>query len=89
MHLEYEDDLTVTPGQFLSDSCRDLATTLKNSKFRMRSQNNLGQNKQERDKKKDLFKLKKLVTKHKVKILQRNFVSKINRNNPFRKPPEK
>jgi hypothetical protein len=37
MHLEYEDDLTATPGHFLTDSCHDLTTTLKNNRLRMKS----------------------------------------------------
>lgn len=39
MHLEYEDDLTMTPGSLLTDSCHDLAATLKNNRLRMRSRN--------------------------------------------------
>jgi len=32
--------------------------------------------------------LKKLVTKNKAKLLAKSFITKMNRNNPFRKPPE-
>lgn len=39
-------------------------------------------------KKKDLFHLRKLITKHKVKILSNNFISKLRQNNTFRKPPD-
>lgn len=39
-------------------------------------------------KKKDLFHLRKLITKHKVKILSNNFISKLRQNNTQRKPPD-
>lgn len=43
---------------------------------------------QNSQKKKDLFHLRKLITKHKVKILSNNFISKLRRNNTQRKPPD-
>jgi hypothetical protein len=39
-------------------------------------------------KKKDLFHLRKLITKHKVRILSNNFISKLRQNNTHRKPPD-
>lgn len=39
-------------------------------------------------KKKELFYLRKLITKHKVKILSNNFISKLRQNNTQRKPPD-
>jgi hypothetical protein len=39
-------------------------------------------------KKKDLFHLRKLITKHKVQILSNNFISKLRQNNTQRKPPD-
>lgn len=84
MHLEYEDDISVSHGNLMPESSHDLVANLRNNPFHLRSRSFPHQNK---DRKKDLFKLKKIVTKHKVKILARNFISKISRNNQFRKPP--
>lgn len=39
-------------------------------------------------KKKYLFHLRKLITKHKVKILSNNFITKLRQNNTQRKPPD-
>jgi hypothetical protein len=39
-------------------------------------------------KKKDLFHLRKLITKHKVKVLTKNFILKLSQNNTQRKPPD-
>lgn len=39
MHLEYEDDLSVTPGHFLPESSHDLVANLRNNPFHLRSRN--------------------------------------------------
>ena len=45
MHLEYEDDLSVTPGNFLPESSHDLVANLRNNPFHLRSRNFPNQNK--------------------------------------------